>query len=239
MSAFLKRVAFASVFCGLLFTVSAWEVPALTGRVVDQTSLLNASEKASIDRAIRTFEQATGGQFFVAILNPPDKLTIEEAGIKLMDAWKPGYKGKDNGAILLIVPLQRRMRLEIGYGWEGAVNDAKAGDIIRFMAKFFQRDRFAEGILAAIGRLAQDVTGEPLPDFPAEEPAVEEDVPGWLQFLIVVGVILLLFRYPWLMLFFFGCGRGGRGGGGSGFGGGGFSGGGGGRGGGGGASGGW
>lgn len=56
----------------------------------------------------------------------------------MAEAWKIGRKGKDNGAILVIVPDDREMRLEIGYGWEGEINDAKAGDVIRDMAPFFR-----------------------------------------------------------------------------------------------------
>ena len=210
------------------FTLSAFHVPALTGRVVDEVELFSSSEKDALEKTVQSFEQATGGQLFIAVLKPFDDVSIEEAGLKLMDEWKPGEKEKDNGAILLIVPQTRKMRLEIGYGWEGAVNDAKAGDIIRLMAPYFRKNRPGDGVIAAIKQLTHVLTGGKDISSGTEKPQKDEFPHAWFNIFFIISFLILFFRRGRVH------GRGGFRGGGGGFGGGR-----GGRGGGGGASGSW
>ena len=105
---------------------------------------------------------------FALRLHVPEPLTvdtldgtpIEEFGIRVMDQWKIGRKGKDDGAILIIALRDRAMRLEIGYGWEGDINDARAGDIIRGLAPFFRENRYTDGVLFAVGEVQRFVTGK-------------------------------------------------------------------------------
>ena len=239
-----QKLAALSGACCLITLLCAFKVPPLTGRVVDQAGLFSSQERADLDRMIRAFEQATGGQLFVAVLKPFDDASLEEAGIALMNEWKPGDRGKDNGAILLIVPATRRMRLEIGYGWEGKVNDARAGDTIRLMGKYFKQKQYHHGVAAAIDRLAVDITGRGIAGAPRNAPENEDS--SWQGLVALIILIVLFIKFPWLF-FFLGGSRGGRGGFGGGFDsgggggswGGGFGGGRGGSGGGGGASGGW
>lgn len=228
--------------CCLGGTLSAFTAPQLTGRVVDKVGLFSGRERAELDKLIRTFEKTTGGQLFVAVLPPFEDASLEEAGIILMNKWKPGDRGKDNGAILLIVPEQRRMRLEIGYGWESAVNDAKAGDIIRLMGGYFKDRRYFHGVAAAIDLLAKDISGGELADTPPQtrkKPRSTDESGKWKGLLAVIIIVLLVIRFRRSFTCRGGSG-GSRGGGGGGWsGGGGFGGGRGGSGGGGGASGGW
>ncbi len=229
---------------GLLLHLAAEEpkVPPLSGRVVDQAKIFGTDGAAKIESAIRALETATGGgQMAVLTIDTLDGAPIEEYGIRVMDQWKIGRKGKDDGAILIIALRDRAMRLEIGYGWEGDINDARAGDIIRGLAPFFRENRYADGVLFAVGEVQRLVTGK-APENRPEAPArtarrSPERSDSFLP--IAVFIILLLF-----MASRFGHGgRSGGGFGGGGFGGGGFGGGGfgggGGRGGGGGASGRW
>ena len=240
-----RKLAVALGALGLLCALCAFKSPSLTGRIVDRTGLFTPRERANLDRMIRAFEQATGGQLFVAVLPPFDDASLEEAGITLMNEWKPGDRGKDNGAILLIVPARRKMRLEIGYGWEGKVNDAKAGDIIRMMGGYFRDGRYYHGVAAAIDRLAADISGHGIDGVPAgarrpPRSEVNEKIRGIKAIVILIFLVIIFIKFPWLIFFVGGGGGGGRGGwGGGGFGGGGFGGGRGGGGGGGGASGGW
>jgi uncharacterized protein len=221
-------------------------VPGLTGRVVDVAQLLSSSEKTRIEDRIRGLESATGGQVAVLIIPSLKGDSLEEFSMRVAEAWKIGKKGKDNGALLLISRDDRKIRWEIGYGWEGQVNDARAGDIIRGMGPSFRQGKYAEGIDYAICELQTFITGKR----PAGAPAHVQTTrnrrdPGGLFFLIVLGLIFLSSIGGWGRRHFgvgpviFLGGRGGyRSGGGGGFGGGGFSGGGGSFGGGG-ASGGW
>ena len=97
-------------------------VPPLTGRVIDAGAVFTTEERVRIENAILKLESATGGQMVVATLPSLEGLSIEDVGIRLGDAWEIGNKGKDDGAILIIVVPERKMRLEVGYGWEGAIN---------------------------------------------------------------------------------------------------------------------
>lgn len=235
----MKRLLSGLLWGALLLSAAALEVPALTGRVVDKGGVFGAEGAARVEAAIRRLETATGGgQMAVLTVPSLDGGSIEEYGIKVMDAWKIGRKDKDDGAILIISVKDRKTRLEVGYGWEGQVNDARAGDVLRGMAPFFRENRYADGAVYAVGEMQRFITGkapEGAPEPPRAAPPEEEN--GWsgVGLLILILFFLFVFRGGGFVFIGGGGGRGGRGGG---FGGGGFSGGGG-RGGGGGASGGW
>ena len=150
---------FSLLLFGLLIGLAAAEpkVPQLTGRVVDQAKIFGASGAEKIDAAIRALETATGGgQMAVLTVDTLDGTPIEEFGIRVMDQWKIGRKGKDDGAILIIALRDRAMRLEIGYGWEGDINDARAGDIIRGLAPFFRENRYPDGVLFPVSKSLRD-----------------------------------------------------------------------------------
>ncbi len=194
---------------------AGFEVPALTGRVVDTADAFGAEGKARIDRAIRTFEKATGGQMVVVSLKPLENTTIEEAGIALADQWKIGHKGKDDGAILIIIPESRRMRLEIGYGWEGVVNDAKAGDILRGLKGFFREKRYADGAVYAVGKMQEHITGKALPEKERMNPPSEEEELTWEDIFYILIFLVLAASGFWVLSWIFGFLFGGGGGGGS------------------------
>ncbi len=218
------------------------DVPPLTGRVVDRAGIFGADGTAKIEQAIRQLESATGGgQMAVLTIPSLDGASLEEFGIAVMDKWKIGNKDKDDGIILIIAAKDRKIRFEVGYGWEGPINDARAGDMIRALGPYFRENRYADGVVNAVGQVQQYVTGKapaPRPSGSGQKASRRKsDEPSFLPIIIFLSIFFGVF-------FFFGR-RGGRGGGGfyggfgGGFGGGGGFSGGGGRGGGGGASGGW
>jgi uncharacterized protein len=210
------------------------EIPPLTGRVVDRAGVFGENGIAKIEGAIMELEAVSGGQMAVLTVKTLDRTPIEEFGIAVMDKWKIGHKGKDNGAILILAVEDREMRLEVGYGWEGDINDARVGDILRAMAPFLRDGCHADAAAYAIGEVQLHVTGQAPKGHQSVSREEEPDI----------GIVVLLVILVLVFLAFGKHGRSGRGGGffigGGGFGGGGggFSGGGGG-GGGGGASGRW
>lgn len=253
--------AAATVVAGLLcvlvgFAVipaAAWaEVtfPSLTGRVVDEADLLVPSEEQVLTQALAAHEQASGQQVVVVTVPSLQGLTIEDFGYQLGRHWGIGEEGEDTGALLIVAPEEREVRIEVGYGLEGELTDAASKLIIEnVLAPEFRAGRFGPGIIAGTGAILQVLGGEP-PGAVAQarQPRREERSDGGLLPLIPMlffGAFLMVSRggfgrrrrrlyggVPW-----YGGGFGGpRGGGG--FGGGGFSGGGGGFGGGG-ASGSW
>ncbi|HAW69577.1 MAG TPA: methanol dehydrogenase, partial [Firmicutes bacterium] len=102
--------------------------------------MLSYGAKESLTNLLEAYEQATTNQIVVATIPSLENEEIEQFSIRLADAWQIGQAGKDNGAILLIARDDRRMRIEIGYGLEGVINDARAGDILRdVLIPAFQR----------------------------------------------------------------------------------------------------
>jgi uncharacterized protein len=207
------------------------KLPELTGRVVDNARIFTAEQSAQIESAIIQLEKATGGQMAVLTVKSLNGMPIEWYSIKLAEKWKIGHKGKDNGAILIIALNDRSMRLEIGYGWEGAVNDARAGDIIRELVPYFRANKYGEGTAQAVMRVQEFVTGKPVEGLPPLKQTPRRQ-PAGSALLIICAIIALAVLSGGRILIIPGFGGGFRGGGGFG-GGGGFSGGGGGFGGGG------
>ncbi len=233
----MKRLFLFLAFAVLPLMAADFVVPRHTSWVVDEAGIFSKAGKNRILDAIQQLEKATdGGQMAVVALKHLNGISIEEAGIRIADAWKVGNKGKDDGAILIIVPSERRMRLEIGYGWEGNINDARAGDIIRGLQPFFRAERYADGAVYAVGQVQKLVTGTAPENLP-KPPSASVSAKGKntiTDYLIVAAVVVV-------SLFLSGGRSGGASGGssGGGFFRGGFSGGRGGRFGGGGASGRW
>ena len=216
--------------------VAELAVPALTGRVMDQAGMLGG-DAARVESAIRGLEQATGGQMAVLTVPTLGNDALEPFSLRVAETWKIGRKRQDNGALLLIVRDSHGLRLEIGYGWEGVVNDARAGDIIRGMGPFFRAGRFSDGCVYAVGHVQEFVAGSlpagmPTPPAGASPRGPQDDdyvhVGGMRIHPLVIFIAWIIFLIVIASL----CGRGrGRTYGGSGYGGwsgGGFSGGGGG-----------
>ncbi len=136
-------------------------VPALSSRVTDAAGILGVSAKQELETRLAAFEQATGGQLAVLIVKTAEPETIEQYGIRVGDAWKIGKKGKDNGAILLIAMQEKKLRIEVGYGWEGALPDVEAKRIVReVITPYFKKAQFAQGIDAGIDKIQLAVAKE-------------------------------------------------------------------------------
>ena len=118
----------------LLWTaVAAAEVavPPLSARVTDLTGTLDAGQRAALEARLEAFERAKGSQVAVLIVPTTQPETIEQYGIRVAEAWKIGRGGTiDDGVILLVAKDDRALRIEVGYGLEGALPDAIAKRII-------------------------------------------------------------------------------------------------------------
>lgn len=218
----MRKFLFALLVTAVLpLGAAKLKLPELTGRVVDQAGIFSTEEKNRIESAIVQLEKATGGQMAVLAVKSLNGMPIEWYGIKLAEKWKIGQKGKDNGAILIIALNDRSMRLEIGYGWEGKVNDARAGDIIRELVPYFQANKYGEGTAQAVMRVQEFVTGKPVEGLPPLKKSPRRQ-PAGSVLLIFLSIIAFAVLSGGRLLIIPGFGGGFRGGGG--FGGGGSSG---------------
>jgi uncharacterized protein len=154
--AFAQMAAFAQV-----------PVPPLSGPVVDQTGTLSSDEIDSLANKIRDFEARKGSQIAVLIVPTTQPEEIEQYSIRVAEAWKIGRKKIDDGAILLVTKNDRKLRIEVGYGLEGALTDVTSQRIIdEIITPKFRNGDFAGGIAAGVDRIIGVIDGEPLPPPP-------------------------------------------------------------------------
>jgi uncharacterized protein len=139
-------------------------VPPLSGRVVDQTGTLSSSDVASLTQTIRNFELRKGSQVAVLIVPTTAPETIEQYSLRVAEAWKIGRKKIDDGALLVVAKDDRKLRIEVGYGLEGALTDVTSKRIIdEIITPRFRSGDFAGGISAGIDRIIRVIDGEKLP----------------------------------------------------------------------------
>jgi uncharacterized protein len=105
-------------------------VPPLTGRVTDQTATLTAEQKTALEQTLQAFEARKGSQLAVLLVATTAPETIEQYALRVAEQWKLGRKKIDDGAVLVVAKADRALRIEVGYGLEGALNDATSKRII-------------------------------------------------------------------------------------------------------------
>jgi len=129
-------------------------LPALTGRVVDNAHVLSMPAQARLTRRLADLERRTSDQLVVVTLPSLGDVSIEAVGLRLGNGWGIGRKGLDNGVLLLVAPLDRKVRIEVGCGLEALLTDARAAGIIqqKLIPSFRvgDYDRAAEAGVAAI-----------------------------------------------------------------------------------------
>jgi len=147
---------------GAVVCARALEVPPQPqGRVSDYTSTLTDSQIKALERTLAAFEQETTNQIAVLVIPTLGGDSLEDYSIRLAEKWQIGQKGRDNGVILLVAMQDRKMRIEVGYGLEGALPDSLTGDIIRqVIAPRFRQGKFFEGIQAGVKAIIAATKGE-------------------------------------------------------------------------------
>ena len=184
---------------GMLLAASAYAqspqpVPALQARVTDLTATLSSEQAAQLESQLQAIEQRKGSQVAVLVVKTTQPEAIEDYSIRVAEAWKLGrgkVEGKkvDDGVLILVAKDDRKVRIEVGYGLEGAIPDAIARRIIgEAIAPAFRKGDFYGGLKAAVDDVGKLIEGEALPPVwqPGHEPAGSD--PGdW-----VIGVLVVL-----------------------------------------------
>jgi uncharacterized protein len=162
----LGRAAVAAGLCLAAFLVRGdVAVPPLTARVIDLTGTLSGGAVNHIESELAALEAKKGSQIAVLIVPTTQPEEIEQYGIRVADQWKLGRKGVDDGAILIVAKDDRRVRIEVGYGLEGALPDATANRILDETIKpHFKLGDYDGGVEAAVEQMISVVNGEPLPE---------------------------------------------------------------------------
>jgi len=202
------RISLFAIALGWSLLVGAQiPVPPLSARVTDQAALLTTEQKASLEQKLQTFEARKGSQLAVLIVLTTAPETIEQYALRVVEQWKLGRKKVDDGALLLIATTDRTLRIEVGYGLEGALNDATSKRIIsEIITPHFKAGDFYGGIVAGTDQIIRVIDGEPLPE-PGRiagngMAGMQQYVPIIFMLALVVGGILrsVLGRFPGAMV---------------------------------------
>ncbi len=194
------RVALLTLlFCGTAQADVA--VPNLTQRVTDLTGTLDAGQRQLLENKLAAFEAAKGSQIAVLMLPTTQPETIEQYGIRVADAWKLGRKGIDDGALLLIAKDDHRLRIEVGYGLEGVLNDATSKRIVSdVITPYFKRGEFYAGIDAGVTAIIKVIEGEPLPP-PEQRASAPTGNGNGLKHVLGTGFVIFMFGNIFLRQF--------------------------------------
>ena len=185
--------------------------------IEDQAKVINANHRQALLGLLQELEQKTGVQYIILTIDTTGGLPIEQFSIELLEKWKLGQKGKDNGVLFTMALKDRAYRFDIGYGLEGVITDAAAGQIGRdVLVPYLKKGQYSQGIyeanLRVIRRIAESykatLTG--MPNLPRAVPAPGRSSRPGGSGCPCFGFLLLAF----LLMFVFGRGRRGGGGGG-------------------------
>lgn len=169
-------------------------VPPLTGPVIDQVGVLNPQQRTELEQELWALKKEKGSEIAVLIVPSTRPEEIEQFSIRVVDAWKLGRKGVDDGVLLLVALNDRRVRIEVGRGLEGDIPDVKAFRIIHeLIVPEFRRGDVAGGVFAGVRAIAGLIRGV---DLPAPKPVDSESTDRYVSVAsigIVIGVLLSTF----------------------------------------------
>ncbi len=170
-------------------------VPPLTAHVADLTGTLTAEQRSTLEQTLTAFEARKGSQLAVLMVASTAPEEVEQYALRVAEKWKLGRKKVDDGAILVVAKDDRAVRIEVGYGLEGALTDLTSKRIIsETVLPRFKAQDFYGGITAGVGQMISVVDGEPLPE-PSNVPAgsigsVQQYAPVLFILAVAVGGVL-------------------------------------------------
>lgn len=182
----------AALFLAAFVATGQVPVPPLKARVTDLTATLSGDQARALEQKLAALETRKGSQVAVLLVPTTQPDTVEQYAIRVFDQWKLGRKGVDDGVLLLIAKNDRKLRIEVGRGLEGAIPDAYAKRIIdeEITPRFKQGD-FAGGIEAGVARITKLVDGEPMPA-PAPRRPVSSSEPDYWNWMFYGFIAVML-----------------------------------------------
>lgn len=172
-------------------------VPELHAHITDEIGLLTPQQRQSLEKYLTDYEQKTGSQIAVLLIDNTASETIEQFSIRVADQWKLGRKGIDDGVLLIVAknnpPALRRLRLETGRGTQGVLTDMRSKQILQdVIAPYFRQNDFYNGLAAGLSAITSALDKETFPE--NEAPAEEEKKSSWIPFLIFLVFIFIALR---------------------------------------------
>ena len=166
-------------------------MPKLEARVTDQTGTLTAGQQAELEQKLTAFEQRKGSQIAVLIVPTTQPESIEQYSIRVAEAWKIGRAKTDDGALLVVALNDKKIRIEVGYGLEGALTDVTSHRIItETITPLFRQGDYFGGVSAGLQQIMSVVEGEalPAPDRSWQHP--RDRIGGLLPVLFILVLVV-------------------------------------------------
>ncbi len=193
----MRTLALAALLAALPALGLARDVPRLTGPVVDEAGILSAADVRRLDalaRAAREVEGRRGVQLQFLVVRELDGEPIEQFAIRVAEAWRLGDAARDDGVLLVVAVDDRKVRIEVGNGVEGALTDVQASRIIRsVLTPAFRAGRYGDGlheagvqVLRALGALPAG-----MPERASERPSRSGRFGGLLGVVLLILVVVL------------------------------------------------
>ncbi|MBX3301666.1 MAG: TPM domain-containing protein [Nitrospira sp.] len=190
----ITRLVFCCCLTGTTFSsailATALDVPPLTGRVVDRAHVLPASTVESLTARLAAHEAQSSNQAAVLIIPSLEGDSLEEFSHRVATTWKLGQKDRDNGVLLLVTIRERKVRIEVGYGLEGVLTDARSAQIIRNeIVPRFRAGDMPGGVTEGINAILMTIEGT----YQASErptPQAEHDITGQVVVAVLVGLVV-------------------------------------------------
>ncbi len=178
-------------------------VPPLVGRVTDETATLTQQEKVTLEQTLQAFEAKKGSQIAILIIPSTAPETIEQYALRVAEQWKLGRKKVDDGAILVVAKTDHTLRIEVGYGLEGALNDATSKRIIsEIITPRFKQGDFYGGITAGVEQIIRVIDGEPLPVPNRKQSGTDLNIQQYILVIFILALVIggvlraLVGRFP-------------------------------------------
>lgn len=169
----------------------------LDGRIVDRAGVLDSASTAALQHTLDEHERQTGEQIVVVTVDSLKGNTIEDFGYQLGRAWGVGEKGKNSGALLIVVPAAHQLRIEVGYGLEDRLTDAQCSVIIhQSITPKFKQNQIAAGITAGVKAMIQVLGGH------AVQHKAQSSTLLWVifglagVFVLVIGFVVIKYGRP-------------------------------------------
>lgn len=175
-----------------LASFAAVNFPAPSGFVNDYAGILSSAQKQELESISQDLKQATGAELAVAIVKTVEPLDSKLYAVKLFEKWGVGEKGKDNGVLLLLTLEERRIEIEVGYGLEGVINDALAGQILdTYAVPNFKKGGLAVGVVETAMAISQIIAGKEVPLAQPATAVPKNPGNGASLLYVIIGIIVL------------------------------------------------
>ena len=164
-------------------------VPPLSGHVTDQTGTLTPEQKTALEQSLAAFEARKGTQLAILMIPTTQPEGIEQYALRVAEQWKLGRKKVDDGVILVVAKEDRAVRIEVGYGLEGALSDIISKRIIsEAILPRFKQGNFYGGVQAGVEQIIHVADGEALPAPQGNPGVAEQGIRQFIPFLFVAAL---------------------------------------------------